>query len=80
MTTELKDRLIEAKTGVCRIIGNHHSDRDIDTPKFRIVWDADWLVNFPGMSSGADVSERHRITNRTFKTDRGRALAEHAYL
>ncbi len=32
---------------VCRIVGSHHSAGDIDTPEFRIVWDADWLVNIP---------------------------------
>ena len=26
---------------ICKIIANHHSDKDIDTPEFRIVWDAD---------------------------------------
>ena len=32
---------------ICRIIANHHSAKDIDTIEFRIVWDADWLVNIP---------------------------------
>ena len=30
---------------VCRIVGSHHSGGEIDTPEFRAVWDADWLVN-----------------------------------
>ncbi len=30
---------------VVRIVGSHHSARDIDTIEFRIIWDADALVN-----------------------------------
>ncbi len=80
MSDELRTRLIKAMTGVCRIIANHHSDRDLDTPEFRIVWDADWLVNIAGAFPDADADELHRIIEKTFKTDRGRALAEQAYL
>ena len=32
---------------ICEIIANHHSAKDIDTIEFRIIWDADWLVNIP---------------------------------
>ena len=35
---------------VCRIVANHHSAADADTAgtlEFQIVWDADWMVNFP---------------------------------
>jgi hypothetical protein len=30
---------------VARIVGSHHSARDIDTVEFRTIWDADALVN-----------------------------------
>lgn len=30
---------------VCRIVGSHHSAKDIDTPEFRIIWNSDRLVN-----------------------------------
>ena len=31
---------------VCRIIASHHTG-DYDSREFNILWDADWLVNFP---------------------------------
>lgn len=60
---------------VIRIIANHHSARDIDTPEFRVLWDADWLVNFPESfpeTPGVDRADRiHQI----FRTDTGRQIA-----
>jgi len=60
---------------VLRIIGSHHSARDLDTPEFRIVWDADHLVNYqedglPGGGEGIDA-----LVARVFRTDAGRRLA-----
>ena len=26
---------------------NHHTARDIDTPEFRVIWDADHIINIP---------------------------------
>jgi len=58
---------------VCRIVGSHHSGGDIDTLEFRVLWDADWLVNLPEEFS--DVAERHRVAARVMKTATGRRLA-----
>ena len=30
---------------VCRIIASHHSPGEVNTLNFKILWDADWLVN-----------------------------------
>ncbi len=60
---------------VCRIIANHHSARDIDTPEFRVVWDADWLVNIP---EEFDLNDRQRIARlieKVFKTEAGEKIA-----
>ncbi|MDT8389948.1 MAG: HD domain-containing protein [Lentisphaeria bacterium] len=67
---------------VCRIVGSHHSARGIDTPEFRIVWDADWLVNFRDVYScefGSECKTRgkqcaDRIA-RLFRTPAGRRIA-----
>ncbi len=64
---------------VCRIIANHHTARDIDTPEFRIVWDADWLVNLPGATGGKPETLREKI-DAVFKTSTGKARAEDLYL
>jgi hypothetical protein len=60
---------------VCRIVGNHHSARDIDTPEFRILWDADWLVNLPGEFPSLDPAALKAVIDRTFKTPAGRSRA-----
>jgi len=60
---------------VCRIVGSHHSGQDIDTPEFRIIWDADWLVNLPdefGEMEQAKLAERIAMI---FRTPTGRDLA-----
>ena len=65
---------------VCRIIANHHSDQGIDTPEFRIVWDADRLVNIP---HEFDVTDKQRISGlieKVFKTQRGKQLAQARWL
>ena len=57
---------------VCRIVANHHSARDIDTPEFRILWDADWLVNIPEEFAGQSRDKLAGIVEKTMKTGAGR--------
>ncbi len=61
---------------VCRIVGSHHSAKDIDTLEFRILWDADWLVNIPDEHAGAGREKLARLIARVFKTEGGRGMAE----
>ncbi|MEK7474673.1 MAG: HD domain-containing protein [Candidatus Coatesbacteria bacterium] len=65
---------------VCRIIANHHSARDIDTPEFRIIWDADWLVNLPDVFPKAESGELARHIGRIFRTPAGAAAARRLFL
>jgi hypothetical protein len=65
---------------VCRIIANHHSARDIDTPEFRIIWDADWLVNLPDVFPGADPDRFRGPIERIFRTRAGAAAARRLHL
>ena len=65
---------------ICRIIANHHSARDIDTCEFRIIWDADWLVNIPDELNMEDKKMLKSFIARTFKTGRGRDVAEKLFL
>jgi hypothetical protein len=60
---------------ICKIIANHHSAKDIDTPEFRVVWDADWLVNIPAEFPGASKEELRKLIDRVFKTPQGRRIA-----
>jgi len=65
---------------ICRIIANHHSAVDIDTLAFRIVWDADWLVNIPADFPGAGKEKLQEIVEKTFKTNEGRKIAAELFL
>lgn len=65
---------------VCRIVGSHHSARDIDTPEFRVVWDADWLVNIPEEFPGYSREKLADLVDKVFKTESGRKLAENLFL
>lgn len=70
----------EVTEHVCRIVANHHSARDIDTPEFRIIWDADWLVNLPEIYPGPDEAKLTAAISRIFRTQTGRELARQLYL
>lgn len=60
---------------VCAIVGRHHTRRGVDSPEFRILWDADLLVN----TADAGNIDRKKMAARVdslFTTDRGRELAK----
>ena len=63
---------------ILRIIGGHHSARDIDTPEFRIIWDADRLANIPEECAGMTTAEGSDFVRRAYRTATGRAMGEAA--
>ena len=65
---------------VCRIVANHHSASGIDTAEFRVIWDADWLVNIPGMHPTMPGDEMERLIGRVFKTGAGTRKARELFL
>lgn len=65
---------------VCRIIANHHSDKDIDTIEFRIIWDSNWLVNIPDDCKVDDQGKLEDEINKLFKTETGKKLAKKKFL
>jgi hypothetical protein len=65
---------------ICKIIANHHSARNIDTLEFRIIWDADWLVNIPDECVAMNKSKLKEFIGRIFKTQTGRQIAKELYL
>ena len=70
----------EAIEHICKIIANHHSDRDINTIEFRIVWDADQIVNLPEDSSRISNEKLQETIDKKFKTDEGRRIAEELFV
>ena len=60
---------------ICRIVANHHCAKDIDTIEFRIIWDADNLVNLSNEPEDSDRDRIERIINKVFRTSTGRRMA-----
>lgn len=64
---------------VCEIIANHHSAKNIDTPEFRIIWDADWIVNIPDLYPDFSKERLGKLINKVFKTETGKNKAISLY-
>ncbi len=60
---------------ICQIIANHHSAKNIDTKEFRIIWDADLLVNFYEQYPEANKEKVKERIDAIFKTQEGHRLA-----
>ncbi len=60
---------------ICNIVAHHHSGMEEETPEFRVIWDADWLVNLPDEFPRVEGKDRAQILEKLFKTDAGLALA-----
>jgi len=60
---------------VCRIIAHHHSGEELDTPEFRIVWDADRLVNVPEEFPDLDEEQVGAKLDGLFRTNAGKEKA-----
>ncbi len=64
---------------ICEIIAHHHSPGKINTRNFKILYDADWLVN---LKDEYDIQDRDKLSNiidRVFLTQSGKALAREVY-
>ena len=61
---------------VCEIVGNHHSPKNVDTSNFRIVYDADWLVNLNDEYGHKSKDELSRIIEKVFLTPTGKRIAK----
>ncbi|MHC4309978.1 MAG: HD domain-containing protein [Planctomycetota bacterium] len=74
---ELDEAAIEH---ICKIIANHHSGKEIDTLEFKIIWDADGLVNIPEEFPEAGRGKLQNLIDKVFKTHRGRQIAIESFL
>ncbi len=72
----IKEEVIEE---VCQIIASHHSPGELDTLNFKIIWDADWLVNLRE-EFGGDRKKLEKAIDRIFLTPTGKKLARDIYL
>jgi len=69
---ELKESFIDE---VCEIIGNHHSPGKINTNNFKIVYDADCLVNMGNAFKRKTKDELVNIVEKVFLTETGKKIA-----
>jgi hypothetical protein len=64
----------------CAIIASHHSPGEVDTANFRVIWDADWLVNLGDEHGTDDRGKLAGLIEKIFMTPTGRRLAARVYL
>jgi CRISPR/Cas system-associated endonuclease Cas3-HD len=65
---------------VLAIIGNHHTAGGVKADEFKVIWDADWLVNLADEYDIEDKAKISGIINRIFVTQTGKGLARKLYL
>ena len=69
----------EAVEYICKIIANHHSAKNIDTIEFRIIWDADNLVNLQDEFKTFGKEKIREILEKRFKTETGKRIAQELF-
>lgn len=65
---------------VCTIIASHHSPGEVESDNFRVIWDADWLVNLGDECDLTDQVKAQRLIEKTFMTATGKRIAEEIHL
>lgn len=73
----VKEKIIKE---ICAIIGSHHSPGKIDSINFKIIWDADWLVNLKDEYDCSNKKKLARVIEKIFLTMTGKNLARKTYL
>lgn len=65
---------------ICKIIAHHHSPGIINTVNFKVLYDADWLVNLKDEIKTSDSKKLQKLIDRIFLTVSGKETAEKIYL
>ena len=65
---------------VLKIIAHHHSPGKVDSNEFKILCDADWLINLGDEHDLADKHRLKRMIDKIFMTRTGKELARQTYL
>lgn len=65
---------------ICAIIAHHHSPGKINTLNFKVLYDADQMVNLEEQYRVRDRNTMSTLIDRVFLTRSGKALAEDVYL
>ncbi len=65
---------------ICDIIGHHHSPGIVNTENFKVLYDADWLVNLKDEVNIKDKDKLQKTIDKVFLTELGKKLAGETYL
>lgn len=65
---------------ICDIIAHHHSPGKIETENFKVLYDADCLVNIKEIIPQKSKSQLKKIIEKMFLTNTGRKIAKKLYL
>jgi HD superfamily phosphodiesterase len=65
---------------ICQIIAHHHTPGKINTVNFKVLYDADWLVNLGDELDTGDKSKLAVLIEKVFLTQSGKDLARNIYL
>lgn len=65
---------------VCELIANHHTPNGVNSPEFRILWDADALVNLADVVVDKEPYAVESILNKALVTEAGYRIAKSIYL
>jgi len=65
---------------IVKIVGNHHTSAAIDSTEFRIIWDADALVNCASVLPGKNEAQIESILQGHMVTEAGYRMARNIFL
>lgn len=65
---------------VTAIVASHHTRQGVDAPEFRVIWDADALVNFAGVLPGKADEQIEAILNDHMVTESGYQIARRIFI
>jgi len=65
---------------ICQIITHHHSPGKANTRNFKLIYDADWLVNLREEVDIKDKVKLRELIDKIFLTNSGKELADKVYL
>jgi len=65
---------------ICEIIAHHHSPGKVNTLNFKVLYDADWLVNLKDEVDTKDKEKLAAIIDKVFLTPAAKAMAKEIYL
>jgi HD superfamily phosphodiesterase len=65
---------------ICAIIAHHHTPREQESTNYKVVYDADQLVNLPEIVDTKDQEKLAKTIERIFLTGTGKRMAQELYL